>query len=59
MSHVARRFLDQGITRMVCFAEATNPSCRFYGALGGVKMEDDPGCGNYVWQDIAGLVRED
>src|SRR5262249_50495079 len=34
VGHVARRFLNQGITSMVLFADPSNPSCSFYEALG-------------------------
>lgn len=52
VGHVARRFLRQGIETMWVFADARNPSCRFYEALGADKLDEDPGIGNYGWRDL-------
>lgn len=52
---VARRFLSLGITSMVLFAEADNPSCKFYEALEGEKIGDPPS-GNYGWHDLQHLA---
>jgi ribosomal protein S18 acetylase RimI-like enzyme len=59
VGHVARRFLDQGITSMLLFAEADNPACRFYEALGGENLRDPEGKvseGNYGWRDLRSLA---
>lgn len=52
---VSRRFLSLGITSMVLFAEADNPSCKFYEALGGKKI-GGPLSGNYGWEDLQSLA---
>lgn len=58
MEAVAHWFLDRGITSMVLFAEASNPSCGFYEAMGGVMLPHDNGrkSGNYGWKDLGKLV---
>lgn len=59
MGHVARRFLDQGITSMLLFADAGNPSCAFYEALGGEKLRAPDGTvadANYGWRDLRRLA---
>ncbi|HEX2081465.1 MAG TPA: GNAT family N-acetyltransferase [Longimicrobium sp.] len=59
MGRVARRFLDQGITSMLLFADAGNPSCAFYEALGGEKLVAPDGTvadANYGWRDLRRLA---
>ena len=56
IGHVARRFLDLGITSMWLFGDARNPSTHVWLALGAVKTDDDPGNGNYGWRDLNRLV---
>jgi ribosomal protein S18 acetylase RimI-like enzyme len=58
VGHVARRFLRQGITSMVLFAEPRNPSCRFYEALGAERLLDEAGNfhGGYGWRDLRSLA---
>jgi ribosomal protein S18 acetylase RimI-like enzyme len=58
VGHVTRRFLSQGITSMVLFADADNPSCRFYEALGAERLLDAAGefHGGYGWQDLGSLA---
>jgi ribosomal protein S18 acetylase RimI-like enzyme len=58
VGHVARRFLSQGITSMVLFADADNPSCRFYEAVGGERLLDPAGQfhGGYGWHDLRWLA---
>jgi len=56
VGHVARRFLDQGITTMWLFGDARNPSCKAWLALGAIKTDDDPGNGNYGWRDLRRLA---
>jgi ribosomal protein S18 acetylase RimI-like enzyme len=58
VGHVARRFLSQGISSMLLFADAGNPSCRFYEALGAERLLDDAGNfhGGYGWRDLQSLA---
>jgi GNAT superfamily N-acetyltransferase len=51
---VARRFLDRGITSMLLFGEATNPSNGFYEAFGAERLYSDSGefNGGYGWRDL-------
>lgn len=58
VGHVARRFLSQGIPSMLLFADAENPSCRFYEALGAERLLDDAGNfhGGYGWRDLGRLA---
>ena len=56
VGHVARRFLDQGITSMWLFGDARNPSRNAWIALGAIKTDDDPGNGNYGWRDLRRLA---
>lgn len=58
VGHVAHRFLDQGIASMLLFADAQNPSCRFYEALGAERLLDKAGHfhGGYGWRDLRRLV---
>jgi ribosomal protein S18 acetylase RimI-like enzyme len=55
--HVARRFLDQGVSSMLLFSEPQNPSCRFYEALRGEKIVAANGefHGAYGWKDLQKL----
>ena len=56
IGHVARRFLNQGITTMWLYGDARNPSCKAWLALGAIKTDDDPGSGNYGWRDLRVLA---
>ncbi|HEX5725578.1 MAG TPA: GNAT family N-acetyltransferase [Longimicrobiaceae bacterium] len=59
VGHVARRFLGQGISSMLLFADAGNPACRFYEALGAEKLRAPDGEvseGNYGWRDLSRLA---
>ena len=56
VGHIARRFLEQGITSMWLFGDVRNPSRHAWLALGAVKTDDDPGNGNYGWRDLQRLV---
>jgi ribosomal protein S18 acetylase RimI-like enzyme len=58
VGHVARRFLSQGVSSMVLFADPQNPSCRFYEALGAERLLDDAGKfhGGYGWRDLRRLA---
>jgi GNAT superfamily N-acetyltransferase len=57
IGRVARRFLARGITSMWLFGDARNPSSRAWIALGATKCDDDPGSGNYGWNDITPLAQ--
>ena len=57
VGHVARRFLEQGVTSMWLFGDARNPSSNAWVALGAVKTDDDPGNGNYGWRDLRALSK--
>ncbi len=58
VGHAARRFLAQGISAMLLFADAGNPSCGFFEALGAKKLLDAAGSfhGGYGWQDLRALA---
>ena len=57
VGYVARRFLSQGITSMVLFGDATNPSCRFWDVLSGERLYTANGefHGGYGWRDLRSL----
>jgi len=58
VGHVARRFLDQGISTMVLFGTPQNPSCAFHEALGGERLFASNGefHGGYGWRDLHKLA---
>ncbi len=58
VGHVVRRFLSQGITSMVLFGEARNPSCGFWDAIGGERLYAANGKfhGGYGWRDLQRLA---
>jgi len=55
---VARQFLSRGVTSMLLFGEATNPSNGFYEAFGAERLFSDTGefNGAYGWRDLHTLV---
>jgi ribosomal protein S18 acetylase RimI-like enzyme len=55
---VARRFMERGVTSMLLFGEATNPSNGFYEAFGAERLYSDAGefNGGYGWRNLATLV---
>jgi GNAT superfamily N-acetyltransferase len=55
---VARRFMERGVTSMLLFGEATNPSNGFYEAFGAERLYSEAGefHGGYGWRDLEGLV---
>jgi ribosomal protein S18 acetylase RimI-like enzyme len=55
---VAQRFLDRGMSSMLLFGEATNPSNGFYEAMGGERLFARTGefHGAYGWRDLHELV---
>lgn len=56
--HVARRFLSQGISSMLLFGDAGNPSNGFYEALGAERLFSAAGefHGAYGWRDLHRLA---
>ena len=58
VGHVARRFLSQGISSMLLFGEARNPSNGFYEALGVERLFSTAGefHGGYGWRDLRPLA---
>ena len=60
VGHVARRFLQQGVSSMLLFSEAENPSCRFFDALGGERLLSEAGefHGGYGWRTLEQLVHD-
>lgn len=58
MGHVARRFLDRGVSAFCLFAELSNPTLGFYDRMGGERLVDDRGrfSGAYGWRDAAALA---
>jgi GNAT superfamily N-acetyltransferase len=59
VGHVARRFLAQGVKTMTLSADAGNPSCLFYLALGAENPRDANGrahLGAFVWRDVEKLA---
>jgi GNAT superfamily N-acetyltransferase len=58
LCHVARQFLRQGVTSMLLFGDAANPSNGFYEAFGAERLYGDTGefHGGYGWRDLSILV---
>jgi GNAT superfamily N-acetyltransferase len=58
VGHVARRFLSQGITSMLLFGDAQNPSNGFYEVLGAERLLGPSGefHGGYGWRDLRKLA---
>jgi GNAT superfamily N-acetyltransferase len=56
LGHVARRFRSLGINSMWLFGDARNPASRAWTRLGALKIDDDPGTGNYGWRDLTALA---
>lgn len=55
---IAGRFLSQGMTSMVLFGDALNPSNGFYERLGAVRLLSPEGGfhGGYGWPDLGKLI---
>jgi GNAT superfamily N-acetyltransferase len=55
---VARRFIERGVTSMLLFGDAANPSNGFYEAFGAERLHSPGGefHGGYGWCDLAALV---
>ena len=58
VGRIARRFLDHGISSMLLFGDARNPSNRFYEALGAERLFASNGefHGGYGWRDLRTLA---
>jgi GNAT superfamily N-acetyltransferase len=58
VEHVARRFLENGVTSMLLFGDARNPSNGFYEHLGAERLVSPKGefHGGYGWRNINALV---
>jgi len=58
LGHVARRFLSQGISTMLLFGDARNPSNGFYETFGADKLFAANGefHGGYGWRDLRKLA---
>jgi GNAT superfamily N-acetyltransferase len=56
--HVARQFLARGISSMLLFGEADNPSNGFYEVLGAERLYSPSGefHGGYGWRDLSRLA---
>jgi GNAT superfamily N-acetyltransferase len=54
LGSVARRFLERGVTSMLLFGDAANPTNGFYEAFGGERLYDERGAfhGGYGWRDL-------
>ena len=58
VGHVARRFLEQGVTSMLLFGDARSPSNGFYERLGAERLLSREGefHGGYGWRDLQTLA---
>ena len=58
LCEVAKRFLERGISSMLLFGEATNPSNGFYEAMGAERIFAGNGefHGAYGWRNLLALV---
>jgi len=58
LGRVARKFLSMGISNMVLFGVAENPSCYFHEAMEGEKLYSKKGefHGGYCWRNLEHLV---
>ena len=59
LCEVARRFLQRGMSSMLLFGQADNPSNQFYEVMGGKKIMSEHGefHGAYGWPDLHALAR--
>jgi ribosomal protein S18 acetylase RimI-like enzyme len=57
LSEVSRRFLANGVSSMLLFGDAANPTNGFYEHMGAERLYSDKGefHGGYGWRDIRGL----
>jgi GNAT superfamily N-acetyltransferase len=59
IGHAVRRFMAKGVTTMLLNADAANPSCGFYEAVGGEVRRDErgrPQRGAYIWRDLPAVA---
>jgi ribosomal protein S18 acetylase RimI-like enzyme len=58
LCNMARRFIERGVTSMLLFGEAANPSNGFYEAFGAERLYGKNGefHGGYGWRDLRLLV---
>lgn len=58
LCHIATRFLHRGVTSMLLFGDANNPSNSFYEAFGAERLYAENGefHGGYGWEDLRALV---
>ncbi|GHN00786.1 hypothetical protein WSM22_22750 [Cytophagales bacterium WSM2-2] len=58
IGRVAREFINRGISSMLLFGDAKNPTNGFYEAMGGEKLFSDKGefHGSYGWRDLQKLI---
>jgi len=58
VGRIARQFVDRGISSMLLFGDARNPSNGFYEALGAEKLFAPNGefHGGYGWRDLRALA---
>jgi ribosomal protein S18 acetylase RimI-like enzyme len=58
LCNVARRFVERGVTSMLLFGEAANPSNGFYEAFGAERIYSPEGefHGAYGWRDLRALA---
>ena len=58
LCNVARRFLQRGVTSMLLFGEASNPSNGFYEKFGAERLYGEAGefHGAYGWRDLHSLA---
>lgn len=56
--HVVNRFLQQGISSMILFADPANPAILFYDGMQGERLHDKEGVfnGAYGWKDLHRLA---
>jgi GNAT superfamily N-acetyltransferase len=59
VGHVARKFIDKGISTMVLFSTPQNPSCYFFEKLEGERLTGKNGefHGGYGWKDLGRLAK--
>ena len=57
---VARRFMERGVTSMLLFGDAANPSNGFYEKFGAERLYSDSGefHGGYGWRDLGKLITQ-
>jgi ribosomal protein S18 acetylase RimI-like enzyme len=61
LCNVARRFIEGGVTSMLLFGDASNPSNGFYEAFGAERLHDHNGefHGGYGWRDLQSILKRE